>query len=275
MIEKKEEFNFKLFWNTRQELVLAILFFLIAAMILFGGALKQITPIKESLNDLESKDRELNRFRQKALQLEETAIDPEFAKISEIDQVLPSHKPLLELLSNLNSVANETEVAIDNFSLSPGKIASDTTQVKKNTSQEQKYDALFLNFSVSGALGRVQRFMDLIEQTTPISTITSISLSRQINDDSLAETKANLELKIFYFTQPIKTTIASPLPEISVRNKTILAEIQELIPNNLPTQDEIITGNRGNLFGLQNISIEDLEEQLQEGVLASGSGELN
>jgi len=272
MRHKKSEFNFKLIWNTRQELVLAVLLFLFAFMILVSFVLAQIKPLKETFTELEKTQAEWDKFQTKANELERIAIDSELQKMGEIEEVLPSHKPLLELLSNLNSVALQSQVVINNFSLAPGEIATDSTKIAK-TSQGQKYDQLELQFAVSGTLVSVQNFMDLIEQVTPISTITSIGLSRQINDDSLAETTANLTLKTFYFTQPITTTITEPLPVVSAENTRILEEIKKLIPNNLPTQGEVIKSNRGNLFGLKEISVAELEAQL-EAADASASGVL-
>ena len=263
MIEKKKEFNWKLFWNTRQEYVLAMLFFVLSFMILMVGTLSQIGPIREGLTELKDKQTEVARYESKANQLTELAEDEEFQKSSEIDKVLPSHKPLLEILTNLNNVANTTEVVIKNFSLNPGAIASDSTQVKKTVSTE-KYNYLDLDFSVTGPLWKVQNFMTLIEQTTPISTITSISLNRNIAEDKNAEAQATLILRTFYFTQPIKTTITSPLPEINTEDQKILANISNLRPNNLEEQTEVISGNRGNLFGIETYSVEELEAKLLE-----------
>lgn len=260
MAEKKEQ-NFKLIWNTRKELVLAILLFLFAFVIASGSILSQIKAVKKVSAELKKTQTELDKFQKKANELEKIAFDSEMQKMGEIEEVLPSHKPLLELLNNLNSVAVETQVIINNFSLSPGDIATDSTKVAK-TSRQKKYDQLELQFAVSGTLASVQNFMTLIEQVTPISTITSIALSRQINDDSMAETTANLTLKTFYFTQPITTTITEPLPVVSAENTRILAELKKLIPNNLPTQEGVIINDRGNLFGLQNMSVEELEAQL-------------
>jgi hypothetical protein len=261
MLEKKKEFNYRLFWNTRQEFVLALLLFVLSFMILTIGALSQIGPITEALDNLKDSNAEMARYEAKANQLTEIAGNQELQKSSEIDMVLPSHKPLLEILTNLNNVANTSEVVIRNFSLNPGEIASDSTQVRKS-SQSEKYDYLDLDFSVSGPLWKVQNFMTLIEQTTPISTITSISLNRDIDEDKNAEAQASLILRTFYFTQPIKTTITNPLPEINAEDQRILAEISNLRPNNLEEQNEVISGDRGNLFGLQEISVEELQDQL-------------
>jgi Tfp pilus assembly protein PilO len=261
MIEDKSELNWRLFWNTRKELVLAILFFIVSIIITIVGIIQQIAPIKADLQKLKSKEEELAKFYDKAQQLQQLAIDPQFSKSSDIDKVLPSHKPLLEILSNLNDVANNTEVVIKNFSLNPGEIATDTTKVKKNNNG-QKYDYLDLDFSVSGPLWKIQSFLSLIEQVAPISTITSISISRNIDQDKNAQAQADLILRSFYFTQPIKTTITSPLPVIAATDRKILNSINELIPNNLAKQDAVITGDRGNLFGLQDLSIEELEQEL-------------
>jgi len=42
-----------------------------------------------------------------------------------------------------------------------------------------------------------------------------------------------------------------------------LEEIKKLIPSNLPIQEEVVKNDRGNLFGLQGMTIEELEAQLE------------
>lgn len=261
MIENKNEINWRLFWNTRKEFVLGMLFFALSFLILLIGILQQISPIQETLSELKNKEEELDKFYDKSEQLKQLSIDQNFNKSSDINKVLPSHKPLLEILNNLNKVANTTEVVIKNFSLNPGEIATDSTQVKKSTN-DQKYDFLDLDFSVSGPLWRIQEFMRLIEQVTPISTITSISINRDIEEDKNAIAQADLVLRSFYFTQSIRTTITSPLPDITLAERKMLDNINQLIPNDLELQDEVIRGNRGNLFGIQDQTIEELEQSL-------------
>ena len=261
MSENNKEFNWRLFWNTRKELVLGILFFVLSLMILLIGILQQIKPIQADLKELKEKQTELAKFSEKAEQLKQLAIDPNFNQSSSIDKVLPSHKPLLEILSNLDSVAHSSEVVIKNFSLNPGEIATDTTKVKKTTNN-QRYDYLDLDFSVSGSLWKIQNFLTLIEQVTPISTVTNISINRNIDEDKNAQAQADLVLRTFFFTQPIKTTITSPLPIIASADKKIIENINELIPNTLEQQKDVIAGNRGNLFGLQNQTIDELEQEL-------------
>ena len=259
---KKDEINYRLIWNTRKELVLAILCFTLAFVIFTMVLLQQIDPIKKVFAELETTNQELNKFRTKVNELESIVFNSEFDKMTEIDNVLPSYKPLLELLNNLNSVAVQSETLIENFSLAPGEIATNST-VLSRTRRQKFYDELVLEFSVSGTLGNVQAFMTLIEQVTPISTITNIALSQQINENSSIETTANLKLKTFYFTQPITVTLTEPLPPIEDEQLIVLEEIKKLIPNNLPSQEEVIKNDRGNLFGLQGMSIEELEAQLQ------------
>lgn len=261
MINNLNEFNWRLFWNTRKELVLGILFIVLSLMILLIGIVQQISPIKKDLQELKAKRAEMAKFNEKAEQLKQLAVDPNFNQSSSIDKVLPSHKPLLEILSNLNNVARSSEVVIKNFSLNPGEIATDTTKVKKTTTN-QKYDYLDLDFTVSGQLWRIQNFLSLIEQVTPISTVTNISINRNIDEDKNAQAQADLVLRTFFFTQPIKTTITSPLPIIAATDRKIIDSINELTPNSLEQQKDIISGNRGDLFGLQNQTIDELEQEL-------------
>lgn len=257
-----KEVNYRLFWNTRKEMVLAILLFIISALILWLGIIAQIEPLTKDLTALRKAQDELTKFTQKANQLTQIVLDQTFRNASEVDQVLPSHKPLLELLNNLNSVATVSQVVIRNFSLTPGDI-SENLQVKLS-SRQQAYDYLDLTFSVSGELGRIQNFLTMIEQVTPISTITSIAINRNIDADPNAPAQAELVLRSFYFTQPIKTTITNPLPSLDDIDRRIISEINRLTPSNLPQQGEVITGNRGNLFGLQNQDISALEQQLMQ-----------
>lgn len=261
-LEKKEEVNYRLVWNTRKELVLAILCIAFSFVLFSMVVLRQVEPIKKVFAELDSTNQELNKFQTKADELANIVVDGGYDKMTEIDDVLPSYKPLLELLNNLNSVAIKSETLITNFTLSPGEIATDSTLVTR-TRRQQFYDELLLEFSVEGAPINVQNFMTLIEQVTPISTITTISLNQKINEDDSTTTTANLKLKTFYFTQPITVTLTEPLPPIEDEDLIVLEEIKKLVPNNLPTQEEVIKNDRGDLFGLQGMSIEELEAQLK------------
>lgn len=270
MIENKSEFNWRLFWNSRKEFVLAVLLAVLSLMVVVIGVLQQIGPLTNAYAKMKNREAEMNKFMSKANALTELASDPSMNSFSEVDKVLPSHKPILEILTNLNNVANTTQVAIRNFTIAPGAIATDSTQVRRVS--RNSYDFLDLTFSVNGPLWRVQNFMTLIEQTTPLGTITSISINRQIDEDKNAEAQANLILRTFYFTQSISTTIATPLPEVAGADQDILRRINELVPTNLETQTEVIRGDRGNLFGLQGLSIEELQQQLEESVTAQEEG---
>lgn len=263
MIEKKQDLNWRLFWNTRKELVLSILFFILGGMLILVGLLQQISPLQKAFQQKNNKQAEVDKYQTKADSLTQIASSAEINQFSEVDKVLPSHKPLLEILTNLNNVARSTQVVIKNFSLAPGELATNSTQVQKTT-KTTSYDYLDLDFSVSGPLWRVQNFMTLIEQTTPISTITSIAINRDIDADKNAEAQANLVLRTFYFTQPIKTTITSPLPEVGENERSIMQAINDLIPADLENQTEVIKGDRGNLFGLQDITVNQLQQQLSQ-----------
>ena len=90
MIENKTEVNWRLFWNTRKELVLGILFLVLSALILLIGVLRQIAPIIASLDELKARELELAKFYDKTEQLKQLAIDPNFNQSSDINKVLPS-----------------------------------------------------------------------------------------------------------------------------------------------------------------------------------------
>jgi peptidoglycan hydrolase CwlO-like protein len=52
------------------------------------------------------------------------------------------------------------------------------------------------------------------------------------------------------------------LPSIANNDKKIIEQINELVPSTITQQQDIIVGNRGNLFGLQDKTVDELERVL-------------
>ncbi|MFH2118483.1 MAG: GspMb/PilO family protein, partial [Candidatus Paceibacterota bacterium] len=202
----------------------------------------------------------------KAQELEQLKFSPEFAQAEQINRVLPSHKPLLELLNNLNSVAGETKVSITDFEISPGEIASDSTQAKEAGSSKKSntdYDRLDLDLTIVGPLPQVRMFMDLIEKVSPLTTITNLTIDRKVNNSQIEDaTRADLSLSAYYYTKPISSTLSSALPIISEEEKRVFQAILEFSPTQIEGQTTIISGNNNDLFGIQGLTVTNLEETL-------------
>lgn len=254
-------------WLTRRSLIQAIGIGLTGLIVLILG-IQQGTGSIEIYNKIQTEQKKLDQFNKKIQELELVKVSEEFSQAREVDEVLPSHKPILELLNNLNSVANKTEVSIIEFEVRPGEIATDSTQVKEvvgrpttNREQAKSYDKIDLALKVEGELNNVQSFMDLIERVAPFTTINNLSLSRKtIAGGQLAKnTQAELSLSTYFYTQSISATISAPLPQITDRERNIFQTILDFTPSDLEQQTTIIGSDQTDLFGIPGLNVRDLE----------------
>ena len=265
MLNKISTLNLTLLMGARKNMAMAIAFAL-TAVILLGLTYSQITSALTTNKKLAAEQQKMAQLNKKAQELEQLKFSPEFAQAEVINKVLPSHKPLLELLNNLNNVAGETAVSITEFEINPGEIASDSTQVAQKASAKKStadYDRLDLKLTIVGQLSQIRRFMDLIERVSPLTTITSLTVERKVEGGQLSNiTRADLALSTYYYTKSIASTLSSPLPEISAREREVFQAILAFTPAELEKQTIIISGNNQDLFGIDGLSVSDLEETL-------------
>jgi hypothetical protein len=259
MIQKNNKFNWRLFLSTRRYLIYTIMLFLAGILVSAFASYPQISQILQLNSKLRSENTHLEKLKRKSVELEQIKTIPEFAQSDLVHKTLPSHKPVLELLTSLNNIASLTQVSISDFTLAPGEISTDSTKVE-NTSikKSSNYGVLRLDLSASGSLNNVEQFMIMIERISPMTTITNLSLSRQSSNSTNGEdvnAKAELSLNTFFFTQSIKSTIESPLPILSIREQEIFATIKEFTPSNLEEQTEIKSGDQVDFFGINKLIV--------------------
>ncbi|MBD3279534.1 MAG: hypothetical protein GF390_02370 [Candidatus Pacebacteria bacterium] len=252
--------NWRLILTTRRYLILAVGFAITAVLILVLAIYPQTQSVLD-LNSKLSKDKKyLQKLERKALELEQLKVSPEFSQADKVDETLPTHKPLLEMLNALNTIAVQTEVAITEFELNPGEIASPGSELagsqsKTKSHSKTKYDNLEMEMKVAGQLTNVEEFLSLLERVTPLTTIIDLSLNRKKNaqDQYTGYVEAELTVQSYFYAPTIKTTIDSPVPVIDDQEKEIFQQILDYRPNTLETQTEIKGGGSEDLFGIQGL----------------------
>lgn len=259
MIQKNNKFNWRLILSTRKYLIYSVLFFISGILIIIFATYPQINLVFKLSSKLKTENIRLEKLKRKSIELEQIKTIPEFAQSDFVEKVLPSHKPVLELLSSLNAIASLNQISISDFTLSPGEISTDSTKAELSTTKNSaNYGVLKLDLVVNGSLNNVEQFMIMIEKISPMTTITNLSLSRQVSKQNSGEevsAKAELSLETFFFTQSIKTTIESPLPSLSTREQEIFATIKEFSPSELEKQTEIQSGNQIDFFGIDKLVV--------------------
>ncbi len=228
-----------------------------ALLLITMGVLPQLQAMGDLRTDVSRKRPQLEKIEQKLAQLENVRYTPEFSQVDVISRALPSRKPLLELLTNLNLVAVTKEIEIVEFQISPGIVATDSAELAagaRRTPLQQEIagiDSLELAVSVKGPRENLHEFLNEIEKISPFTTIVKLSISSRKEGET--DARAELTLNTFFFTQAIKTTVDAPLPVLADQDLFVLSELSSFEINELPEQGDITGGGLEDLFGVDPI----------------------
>ena len=263
MKPKKPEINIQSLITNRRYLVLTGVSVLVALIVVFSGIIPQINSLFDLRTEIELGQEKLGSLRQKTIDLENIEAQEAYNSLESVDRILPSKKPLLELLSALNLVAGKNNVVFVDLSLSPGKIASESAEfldVAKTKAGRNKvrpvtgdgYDTLVVELEIFGLFADVQKFFLDIEKVAPLTTITSLSLDIK-SDDIISpsdEVQAEVVLGSYYFTQSVSSKASSALPDIGSKEREIIEEIRNYLYPTINVQNQIRGGGLEDLFGL-------------------------
>jgi len=263
----KRKFNFKFYLNTRRKLFYAIALAFLSFSLLLFLIIPQVNLLVTQLHELKREDSKLTRLRQKAVGLDNLKTSLTMKKLKILDKVLPSKKPLLELLTQLNNLSKINQVKIDVLQVSPGVISSVNTKVKNQSHKSVKdYDSLVLKMNISGSFEHLQKFMLLLEKIAPFTTVNSFSLNKKSSFEMAQndQVSAVLSSKTYFFLNQNQTA-KGMVAKLTAQDKTLLNELADFKPLNRP----IDLGNSGgleDLFGVkswQNVKESDINHYLQ------------
>lgn len=262
ILKKTSNPNLKLFIATRKKFLLAIILLWAGLALAYFGIRPQVVKLLDLNKQLGSIKGKLTQLKRKSSDLTQIETSEQFKNKEKVDEVLPSHKPILELLTNLHQAAFSSKVGMQDFSLEPGEIASasagttaafnselDTSKSNQPISSSKKYDSFEFELTVTGTEENVQKFIDLVEQIVPFTTITDLKISRlrvgrrggdEENDDRPQISRASMTLQTYYYTQSITATLTSKLPSIADEEIKAFEKIQQFRPSGFEPQSEII-----------------------------------
>ena len=269
-MKKKQEINIRSLVINRRYLIFSGIGILVVLMVVFLGIIPQVNNLLDMRREIDSGQEGLSILRQKTIDLENIEAREAYDSLESVNRLLPSKKPLLELLTALDLVSGKNNVTFVDLSLSPGKIASESAEfldVAKTTSRRKKvqsstgdgYDSLVVELEIFGLFNNVQQFFLDIEKVAPLTTITSLSLD--IKSDNIIrpsdEVQAEVVLGSYYFTQSVAAGLGSSLPNIGNKEREIIEEIKNYLYPSINVQKQIEGGGLEDLFGL---SLREIEE---------------
>lgn len=257
---KNQAPNLRLVIKNRQPLVIGLLLVWGALSLLFFAARPQFNQIWEIKTKIENQRASLKQLQRKVQELEQLKLSTEFQQKDKVDEVFPSHKPLLELLANLSQAAKSSQVLINSFEISPGQVASTGAEliIPKNSAA---YQALELDLTVRGSEKNVDDFLDLVEKISPITTITELVISHaqpvvsktatsSATSNQTVIATARMTLETYYYTQSVKTTLAAKLPSVGEKEIAAFNTIQKFLPSDFTPVNQIQPSDLNDIFGV-------------------------
>lgn len=256
MFGKLSELNYRYLWITRRYFIFAVGLFALSAVMAFFAVYAQIQTDLSLYGKLTTGRERVERLRRKNLQLSQLESSELMATADKINKSLPSQKPLTPLLVGLNAVSQTAGVGIEEVSLSPGEVATDSTKVTASgPNRDQKYDSMDLELTVSGSLAQINTFLHDIESFAPFSSVSSLSLSKRARDTE-GKFDAELIVTTYYFTQSVKVTTDSLASvTLTTSQQQAMQKIQGFLFPQYAQPNNIQGGGLEDLFGIKQLEV--------------------
>lgn len=115
-------------------------------------------------------------------------------RVKSIEEVLPSEKPVMELINMLEQLSAEKDVIFSGIELRPGNIEEKDVKTKQR-------ESLDISFIIEGKLANVSSFINDLEKTSPLMKIETMDL-KFIGEREEKNLKTTLTVKVFYQSAP-------------------------------------------------------------------------
>ncbi len=268
ILESTQEINPKLLLNTRRYLFLTVILVL-GGVALIGFAIKpQIETILESSRNISKERQYFDSLTQKLTELKQIEFSAEFEQKDRVDEVLPSYKPVLEILFNLSQASQQNEITVQELEFSPGKLATESAETTSAqttaTKKDLGYLPLQLNITVAGEGEDMDEFLAIIERIAPFTTITELNMKedrqsnagqtqRQQTEDG--EKSAEMTIETYYYVNTITTSIDASLPSVGEEQMDVFETIQKFRPTEFEKPTQIKSDDVEDLFGIEGFDL--------------------
>jgi hypothetical protein len=265
-----DKFNWRLFVRNRQFLLYSIGISLLSIIIVWQAAIPLVNSMLAVNSELSKQRIMVAQLGQKAARLRELQSQDIVVSQDLVNAVLPSKKPVLELLTGLNLVAGRAGVSFRDFTVSPGQIASTSAetsaqaQTRRTTKDSGPYDALLVELTAEGSFDQIQTFLGEVELLAPFTTVTDLSLNIRRSRSGIVDAddfvSAEMMLSTNYYTQSLKAALTSPLPVITTKHEDVLSQLESFTFPSSQQQQQVVDQGVFDLFG---ISTDQLLEEVE------------
>ncbi len=139
---------------------------------------------------------DLDKLQTKRLSLSQISADQLDARLQSLEYVLPRRKPVLELLTLLESFSLDTEVVMREYEFNPGQLATESAEISSEPIEDETgTQEMVVALVVEGEFEAIQAFYEKIESMAPLSQLAVVNQTLMIDPFAL-ETEVKQEAKI-------------------------------------------------------------------------------
>lgn len=159
--------------------------------------------------------------------------------LEKLEKILPSHKPGLTMMNEIEKICLKSGILLDSFAINPGNISTPSALTKE-------VSAIDLQISVKAKITDFQVFLKNIKENSPQMSVKSFSYTYDTyrQDDTL-----NISLPMVAYYQPLITSASGSL-ELTEKEEKALRKLTENLPDNGSGADTNIPVGKSNPFSL-------------------------
>lgn len=257
MFEELESFNYKRFLRTRREFVIAIVLGLASVFLVLVVIRQQITMSNTLRKQAQSESEVVEKLESKLRALEEVQSLPLFSREEQIHTVLPSRKPVFQLLSSLKEISEISGVYLSDINLSPGLLSTGSATVSKTEAQKKQKstagaEEMLITLKATGRRRNMNQFLENVNRISPLSDVTKLKINTtgsilSLNDNT-AEFESELEISSYFFQKSIAAQVEEALPEIGAKEQNALNALDDFYTREFSQPETIIEGGLIDLF---------------------------
>lgn len=202
------------------------IFPLLSGLLLVGLVIFLVLPmlgsIMDSRKELKKEQDRLDKLVLKREQLEELSEEQLVQELMIVNRLLPSRKPIVEILGSMAGAASDSAISINNYEFSPGEVASDGAEAILSD-KPGLISSLAVTLGIEGKYSDILAYLRTLRQTAPILDYQTVKLDGQLKDELVTEFSSDIELKVLFSAPPsTKGKITDPLPPMSNRKDEMI-----------------------------------------------------
>lgn len=175
-IKKKFDLNIFLryFLRTRRYLAIATGTVLLAVLAIIWIIIPRIGKVQAAWDDMNEASEKLEELQDKLNKLETVEQQDLYLQRERLHSILPSYKPVLLILSEIQRVSGETGTVIVDFGVNPGQISTQSAQPARSAREDDEF--VDTEVTIVGRVEQINDFLKSIGTITPLTEITSMTL---------------------------------------------------------------------------------------------------